>query len=84
MTTVGITRCGLSILGVKKMRIERILKGLTQYDIVARTGIHQSKLSLLENGYAVPSLREKKAIAEALGMNPDELTFPNDYKTGQG
>ncbi|MGA2332584.1 MAG: helix-turn-helix transcriptional regulator [Syntrophales bacterium] len=66
------------------MKIERVIKGLTQYDLAAATGIPQSKLSLLENGYATPSEKERKAIAAVLDMNVDELTFPKDHKDSCG
>ena len=42
----------------------RFKNGFTQYDVNARTGIHQSKLSLIERGFIVPDEREKKKMAD--------------------
>lgn len=44
----------------------RFHAGLSQYDIALKTGIPQSKLSLIENGYVKPLPREKKKLAKAL------------------
>jgi transcriptional regulator with XRE-family HTH domain len=50
----------------------------TQWDIRLATGIHQSKLSLIERGYIAPSSEEKEAIAGALGIAADEIQWPRE------
>lgn len=57
---------------LKEIREER---GVTQWDIRIATGIHQSKISLIENGYVLPTDREKKKIAQALGVAVPEIDW---------
>jgi transcriptional regulator with XRE-family HTH domain len=54
----------------------RARKRFTQWDIRLATGIHQSKLSLIERGYVTPSDEEKEALAGALGVAVDEIQWP--------
>jgi transcriptional regulator, XRE family len=51
----------------------RVQKRLTQWDIRVKTGISQSKLSLIENGYINPSEDEIKKIAQVLGDKPEKI-----------
>jgi len=57
------------------LREARFYKRFSQWDLQIRTGLHQSKISLIERGYVEPSPEERKRIAEALDINPDELSF---------
>ena len=57
------------------LRMERILKGFNQYDIALKTGIPQSKISLIERGYLEPKKEEKRKIAKALNLKVSEI-FP--------
>ncbi len=54
----------------------RFHRRLTQLDLRLRTGIHQSKISLIENGYACPRQDEKERIAKALGVKVDQIEWP--------
>jgi len=54
----------------------RAKKRKTQWDLRKETGIHQSKISLIEHGYVEPSETEKIAIANALGFRVDEIDWP--------
>jgi len=54
----------------------RALKRKTQWDLRKITGIHQSKISLIEHGYIVPDDEEKAAIAEALEVAITEIDWP--------
>lgn len=47
----------------------------TQWDLRRETGIHQSKISLIERGYVEPSPAEKSMLAAALGMAVDEIQW---------
>ena len=58
---------------VSKMKIERITRGITQYDIEQKTGIRQNVVSLIERGYKEPSTEEVKAIARAIGVPEDSI-----------
>jgi len=53
----------------------RAKKRKTQWDLRKETGIHQSKISLIEHGYVKPSETEKLAIASALGFHVDEIDW---------
>lgn len=48
---------------------------VTQWDLRKQTGIHQSKISLIERGYVEPSPAEKSMLAEALRMAVDEIQW---------
>jgi transcriptional regulator with XRE-family HTH domain len=55
----------------------RLGMGLNQYDVSNKSGVHQSRISLIENGYVTATLREKTLLAEALNCLPEELFGPN-------
>jgi transcriptional regulator with XRE-family HTH domain len=57
---------------LKELRARR---KLTQWDLRNQTGVHQSKLSLIEKGYISPTEREKEKIAGALSVNVDEIDW---------
>lgn len=50
---------------LKKLRGDR---GWLQSDVVERTGWHQTKVSRLENGAALPRLEELEVIAAVFGV----------------
>jgi DNA-binding XRE family transcriptional regulator len=56
----------------------RFFKSLNQWDISLRTGIPQSRLSLIERNYVDPKEDEKKKIAKALNCKVEDI-FPK-YK----
>lgn len=58
------------------LRTARAEKRKTQWDLRLETGIHQSKISLIERGYISPTIEEKIAISEALGLNLREIDWP--------
>jgi DNA-binding XRE family transcriptional regulator len=53
----------------------RAKKRKTQWDLRQETGIHQSKISLIEHGYVEPSEKEKAAIAKALGLSVADIDW---------
>lgn len=53
----------------------RFLKKWTQSDLSLLTGFSTTKISLLENGYRIPSEKERAILAEALEINSTELEF---------
>lgn len=55
----------------------RFHRRLTQLDLRLKTGIHQSKISMIENGYAIPREDEKARLAKALSVKPDQIDWPN-------
>jgi len=64
------------------LREARFFKGLNQWDISVKTGIPQSKLSLIERGYVDPKEEEKKKIAKALGCKVEDI-FPRTEETNK-
>ena len=63
-----------NIMITKKLRIFRILRGLSQYDLQDKTGIKNYRLSLIETGRFKPKPEELRAIARALGVTVAALT----------
>ena len=61
-------------------RRARQLLGLTQIECAMRTGMSQSKLSLIERGYLLPSEAEAHRLSEVVGGHQDEL-FPETRRT---
>ncbi|MBT71891.1 MAG: hypothetical protein CMQ15_07605 [Gammaproteobacteria bacterium] len=53
----------------------RFNAGLSQYDVALKTGIPQSKISLIENKYSNPNAQERKKIAQALKRKQKDI-FP--------
>jgi len=51
-------------------------KKITQWDMKVFTGIHQSKISLIERGYVTPTDQGKKIIAQTLGKNVADIEWP--------
>ncbi len=60
------------------LQTARAMKKKTQWDLRKATGIHQSKISLIEHGYIIPNDEEKGAIAQTLGVAVNEIDWPND------
>ena len=58
---------------MNKLREIRSVRRITQFQLRLSTGIHQSKISLIENGLVAPRDNEKREIARALGVKPEEI-----------
>ena len=58
---------------MNKLREIRVVKKISQFQMRIATGIHQSKISLIENGLIEPRDDEKKRLAKALGRRPEEI-----------
>ena len=48
---------------------------ISQWDLAKITEVHQSRISLIENGFLAKE-DEKLAIADALGFEMDEIKWP--------
>jgi len=55
----------------------RLSMGLNQYELANMSGVHQSRVSLIENGYVTATVSEKERLAKALGCLAEELFGPN-------
>ena len=58
---------------MNKLRETRVLRRVTQFQLRIATGIHQSKISMIENGLIEPRDDEKKRLAKALGLKVEEI-----------
>ena len=56
-----------------KLKEARFQNNLSQWMLSIKTGISQTKISLIENAFVEPSEAEKKKLAKALGKRIDEL-----------
>ena len=54
----------------------RTQKGLRQWDMRLLTGIHPTKVCLIEKGYVEPTENEKKLLAKALGVKKTAIKWP--------
>lgn len=57
-----------------KIKNERISQALSQGEFAAKLGIKQEVLSRWETGKVIPSMKSIKKVADALGIDPRELT----------
>jgi transcriptional regulator with XRE-family HTH domain len=57
---------------VSILRLERVIKELTQAELASRTGIPQWRISLLERGKAAND-DERQRLAAALSVTPGAL-----------
>jgi len=65
---------------MNKLREIRVVKRITQFQLRLSTGIHQSKISMIENGLIEPMEDEKKKLAKALGAGVEEIWGNNGAK----
>ena len=54
----------------------RFYKKVTQWDLRLRTGINQTKISLIERGYVTPRYSEMEKLAQALGVTVEQIDWP--------
>lgn len=59
-------------------KIRTFEKKISQFELSRSSGVHPSRISLLENDRAVPSANETERIAAALGMLPEEVFGPDE------
>jgi len=62
---------------MKNLKIQRAIRGYTQFDVFLKTGITQSRISLIENGYVLPKEDEKQRLAKALKCRVEDI-FPDN------
>jgi transcriptional regulator with XRE-family HTH domain len=60
---------------LRRMRVERFL---SQRELARLAGLHAITLVRLEAGTTAPSTRTVRALAGALGVEPGELTSPEE------
>ena len=60
-----------------KLKEVRFFKRVSQPLLALKTGIQQSRISLIENSLATPREKEKEKIAEALNVSAEDLFSGN-------
>ena len=55
------------------LKLIRLLRGQSQFDLAVATLIPNYRLSLIENGKVEPSTDELSRLAQALGTLPEQL-----------
>ena len=60
---------------LRRLRIERFL---SQRELARQAGLHAITLVRLEAGGTAPSTRSVRALAAALGVEPRDLTSPEE------
>jgi transcriptional regulator with XRE-family HTH domain len=55
------------------LKKRRLLKGLTQLEVSQKSGIPQSRLSLIENNWVTPKEWEKKEITRVLQVEKESI-----------
>lgn len=66
---------------MNRLREVRVVKRVTQFQLRLSTGIHQTKISFIENGLVQPREDEKRRLSRALGVRPEEI-FPENSVGG--
>lgn len=66
---------------MNRLREIRVVKRVSQFKLRLSTGIHQSKISLIENGLVEPTEDEKKKLGKALNVKANEIWGINERET---
>ncbi len=70
---MGPLRARRIILVMERLKKVRLKENMTQQELAAATGLTQGTLSRLENGRRRPRPKTLRRLAEALGVEPEEL-----------
>ena len=68
---------------MNKLRETRVVKKISQFQLRVLTGIHQSKISMIENGLIPPRNDEAEKLARALGVRVEDLWNESTTKGGE-
>jgi transcriptional regulator with XRE-family HTH domain len=58
------------------LRRVRFEKRISQHSLSKDSGVHQSRISLIENGLHTPKPEEIEAICQVLEIPPTRITWP--------
>ncbi len=58
---------------MNRLREVRVVKKISQFQLRLLTGIHQSKISMIENGLVQAREDEAQRLARALGVTVEEI-----------
>jgi len=57
-----------------ELKEARFKRRITQWSLSKITGVHQSRISLIENGYKANE-EEKRALAKGLGIKVEDVNW---------
>lgn len=57
----------------RKLVLALLDEGLTQREVSKKSGVNESRLSLIKNGRLIPSKAEAEKIAKLLECDPSDL-----------
>lgn len=63
------------------LRELRFRKRISQWELSRTSGVHQSRISLIENCFSTPTNDEKNKLAKALGLKPGEIEWEEKPST---
>ena len=66
------------------LREARFKRRLSQWSLSKISGVHQSRISLLENGFISPGESERRTLAKSLSVKPEEISWPEIEPTRGG
>lgn len=69
---------------MNRLREIRVVNRVSQFRLRLSTGIHQGRISLIENGPIEPRDDEKEGLAVALGVTVEEVWGKNEPRGGGG
>ena len=58
---------------MNRLRETRFFKQISQHKLAVLAQVHQSRISLIENTLVEPREDEKKKLAKALDVRPEEI-----------
>ena len=58
---------------MNSLKETRFFKGISQHKLSHFSNVHQSRISLIENGLVLPREDEKEKLAKALGVAVEEI-----------
>lgn len=64
---------------MNRLREVRFFKKVNQYQLAMSSQVHQSRISLIENGLVKARSEEKQRLASALGVRVEEI-FPVEQR----
>ena len=62
--------------GVLTLHQARYLRALTQQELAERAGLNAVHVSRIESGAVAPQPATRRALAQALGVAPDQIDWP--------
>ena len=71
--------------GQRRLRVLRAEQDVTQSQVARRSGVSQARYWQIENGEGpAPRPEERAAVAEALGVRPTDIAWPDATKEPVG